>query len=147
MNKIVKYLLIFLFIDLIAVGGYFGYRGLFLNRDDARQTDYEWIVMDESYYPRDYVERFILNEAEAKGYLPVSIKNYGKDKTVLRKFKGRNFAGPKEVELNMMFPGLDDWKLIELKYKDEREREIVRAVLYVCINDNWKVGDSGTVSQ
>ena len=145
MNKIVKYLIIFLIIDVVAFGGYFALKAL-LKGPDAGETDQaEWMVMDEYYTPRDFIERFIFMEAEAQGLLPVSIKNYGRDQKALKRFRGRNFAGPNEAQLTMMFSGMEDWRLVELKYTDEKDREVQRAVLYILIDENWRVGDSGTL--
>jgi hypothetical protein len=33
--------------------------------------------------------------------------------------------------------------LVDLKYKDEKERDIQRTMLYVEIGGQWKVADSG----
>jgi predicted nucleotidyltransferase len=45
----------------------------------------------------------------------------------------------------MAFPDLEDWMLIDIKYKNEKDQEILRTVLYVLIEGNWRVGDSGTL--
>jgi len=47
----------------------------------------------------------------------------------------------------MMFNGLEDWKLVEILYKTEKEQEIQRTVLYVYINGAWSVGDSGELTK
>ncbi|MGD2294273.1 MAG: hypothetical protein PVF22_00380 [Candidatus Aminicenantes bacterium] len=108
-------------------------------------SGYEWVTVDEDYIPQDYVEEFIKNDSAKKGLLPVQIINYGSDKAVLRRFKGKNFARPTEAQLKMMYKGLGEWKLIDLKYSREDEREIQRTILYVYVNGDWMVGDSGSL--
>ena len=110
-------------------------------------ADYEWVTIDEFYIPEDYVEEFIKNDSAEKGLLPVQIKNYGSDTAVLRKFKGKNFAGPSEGEVKMMYKGLGEWKLIDLKYQNKQKKEIQRTILYVYVNGDWMVGDSGTLTK
>jgi len=105
----------------------------------------EWVTIDEFYIPLDYIEEFIKADSEEKGLLPVQIKNYGSNTDVLRKFKGTNFAGPTEAQLNMMYDGLGEWKIIDIKYKNEKDREIQRTILYVYVNGDWMVGDSGSL--
>jgi len=120
------------------------------NLSDEANSDisgYEWVTIDEFYIPEDYVEEFIKNDSAEKGLLPVQIKNYGSDTTVLRKFKGKNFAGPSEAEIKMMYNGLGEWKLIDLKYKNKENKEIQRTVLYVYINGDWMVGDGGSLTK
>lgn len=114
-------------------------------RKGSRAEDYEWTSIDENYVPKNYVEEFIKNDSEQKGIFPVSIRNYGKDASVLRRFRGANFARPNEAALNMAFPGLDDWMLIDIKYKNDKDQEVLRTVLYVEVGGNWRVGDSGSL--
>jgi hypothetical protein len=104
---------------------------------------YEWTIVDENYVPRNYIEEYLKNDAAAKGIFPVSLRNYGKDASILKKFKGSNFAGPSEAVLNMSFKGLEDWMLVDVKYKNEKNREIQRTILYVYLEGAWRVGDSG----
>ena len=108
---------------------------------------YEWVTIDEFYIPEDYVEEFIKNESAENGRLPIQIKNYGNNTTVLRKFKGKNFAGPTEVQVKMMYNGLGEWKLIDLKYKNKEKKDIQRTILYVYVNGDWLVGDSGVLTK
>ena len=108
---------------------------------------YDWVTIDEYYVPEDYVEEFIKNDSAEKGLLPVQIKNYGSNTTVLRKFRGKNFAGPTEAQVNMMYKGLGEWKLIDLKYKNKEKKEIQRTILYVYVNGDWIVGDSGVLTK
>ncbi len=120
------------------------------NTSDEVKLDsstYEWVTIDEFYIPEDYVEEFIKNDSAEKGLLPIQIKNYGNNTAVLRKFKGRNFAGPTEAQIKMMYNGLGEWKLIDLKYKNKEEKNIQRTILYVYVNGDWKVGDSGVLTK
>jgi len=108
---------------------------------------YEWKTIDEFYIPDDYVEEFIKNDSAEKGLLPVQIKNYGNNTEVLRKFKGKNFAGPTEAQVKMMYNGLGEWKIVDLKYKNKEKKDIQRTILYVYVNGDWIVGDSGTLTK
>lgn len=114
-------------------------------RKGSTADDYQWIEIDESYTPQNYVEEFIKNDSEEKGLFPVSIRNYGKDISILRRFRGTNFAKSNEAALKMAFPELEDWMLIDIKYKNEKNQEVLRTVLYVQVEGNWRVGDSGTL--
>ena len=113
-------------------------------RKGSQTDDYEWTTIDENYTPQNYVEEFIKNDSEQKGIFPVNIRNYGKDVSILRRFRGKNFAKPNEAALNMAFPDLEDWMLIDIKYKNEKDQEILRTVLYVQVEGSWRVGDSGS---
>jgi len=104
-----------------------------------------WVTMDESYAPKNAVEEFIKSDAEVRDALPVEIRNYGRDKSVLARFKGRQFAEPTENVLNMFFKGLDDWMVVDIKYKNDKERDVQRTMLYVLAAGRWTVGDSGTL--
>ena len=105
----------------------------------------EWVTIDEFYIPMDYVEEFIKNDSAQKELLPIQIRNFGSDTSILRKFKGSNFAGPSEAQLKMMYKGLGEWKIIELKYKNDEDKEIQRTILYVYVDGSWMVGDSGSL--
>lgn len=144
MNKFMKYLLIFIIIDALLIGGYF----LFIkppssSKTQSAESELQWVVIDEYYTPQNFVEGFIKGDAESKGFLPISIRNYGQDKKFLKKFRGKNFAGPSEAQLKMMYKDLEEWQLIEMKYKDEREREVQLTNLYVLIKEEWRLGDTG----
>jgi hypothetical protein len=43
----------------------------------------------------------------------------------------------------MMYPGMEDWQLVDLKYTTEGGREIIQTILYIYIDGNWRVGDRG----
>lgn len=144
MNKTVKFLIYFLIFDAVVVVGYFAYRAL----KGGGGTDLaavDWVTVDEAYTPKDAVEEFIKNDAQTRDALPVYIKNYGHDPKVLAKFKGKQFARPSPTVLGMYFKGLDDWKIVDIKYKTETEREALRTMLYVFENKLWKVGDTGAL--
>jgi hypothetical protein len=106
---------------------------------------YNWVTIDDAYVPQDDVETFIKTDAQNRGALPVFIRNYGSDKRILGVFKGRQYVTPSPNALTMLNPGLDDWKIVDIRYTTESEREIVRTVLYFKVKGVWKVGDSGTL--
>lgn len=112
-------------------------------RKGSTADDYEWVTIDQSYTPRNYVEEFIKNDSEEKGIFPVSLRNYGRDTSILRRFLGSQFAKPKEAALNMAYPELEDWMIVDIKYENERKQEVLRTVLYIQIDGGWRVGDSG----
>ena len=143
MNKVVKIIIIIVIIDALILLGYFYFRSRSSQKSQPETEEYEWITVDEFYTPKDYVEEFIKSDSITKGLLPVFIRNYGKNKSILRKFRGSNFAGPTDAQLNMMYNGLADWKLVDLKYKPKENREVIRTILYVNVKGTWSVGDSG----
>jgi len=147
MSKIAKIILIFIIVDIMIIGGYFIFKTLSSGKAGSDVEDYEWVLIDETYSPRDYVETFIMQDSAAQGYFPVYIKNYGKNKKILRRFRGNKLANPNEAVLKMMHDGLEDWKIIELKYKNEDDREIKRTILYVMVRGTWKVGDNGDLAR
>jgi hypothetical protein len=114
-------------------------------RQGSQAEDYPWVLIDENYTPQDYVEEYIKNDSEQRGIFPVEIRNYGKDASILRRFRGTNFAKPNEAALKMAYPDLENWMLIDIKYKNEKDQEIMRTVLYVQVEGAWRVGDSGTL--
>jgi hypothetical protein len=143
MNKTLKIVLLFLAFDALALGAYFGIRALGAGSGRAPQDEYEWTTVDEAYQPRDAIETFIKEDARAKGGLPLRIRNYGRNDAVLRRFKGSAFARSKATVLDMTYPGLEDWKLVDLWYTADAGREVKRTVLYVMLKGAWKVADSG----
>ena len=142
MSKNKKALIAFLVFDVIVVAAFLGYRAL-QTKGDPRDP-YAWVAIDESYVPKNDVETFIKTDAETRDALPVFIRNYGADQKILKRFKGKQFARPSVNVLNMFFKGLDDWMIVDIKYKTETEREVVRTVLYIFQNKQWKVGDTGS---
>lgn len=148
MNKTVKIIVIFLVFDIVVLGAYFGIRSATSSKSGKTPMDaYEWKTMDEYYQPADYVEQFIKDDAAAKGIFPVEIRNYGKSGDVLKRFVGKNFARSAVSSLDLAFPGLDDWTLVDVKYKNDKQQEIGRTILYVSVNGQWRVGDSGTLTK
>jgi hypothetical protein len=113
----------------------------------SRADEFPWITIDESYVPRNPIEEFIKTDSAQRGVLPVYIKDYDRDKSILRRFVGSNFARPNQAALNMAFKGLEDWMLVDIKYNNEKGQEVLRTVLYVKIDGQWRVGDSGTLQK
>ena len=132
---------------VVLVGGYYIYNSFLGKSPKSDKDDYDWTVIDEYYTPRDLVEEYIKNDAETRDIFPVSIINYGDDESVLRRFRGSRFAAPTEAQLRMMFKGMEEWKLIDIKYQDDKEREVKRTVLYVYMNGAWSVGDGGQLAK
>lgn len=143
MSKTVKYLIYFLAFDTVVVVGYFGFKALKGGGGTAVAVD--WVTIDESYAPKNAVEEFIKADAEVRGGRPVNIRNYGRDKKVLARFKGKQFAQPTENILSLFFKGLDDWMVVDIKYKNENERDVQRTILYVFADKRWTVGDAGSL--
>ena len=142
MSKIVKYLLLFLLFDAVVIGGYLLIKSM---AGGKKASDYEWITVDEAYAPRNAVEEFIKSDAAIRNALPVQIKDYGQNAGILKRFKGRQFAQPTENVLALFFKDLDDWMVVDIKYKAENEREVVRTMLYIFAGKQWRVGDAGTL--
>ena len=40
-------------------------------------------------------------------------------------------------------PDLDDWTLVDVKYKNEKQQEIARTIPCVSVKNQWRIGDSG----
>ncbi len=124
---------------VVLIGGWAGCK-------KGRQVeDYAWTMIDEYYAPQNDFEEYIKKDFEEKGILPVQIRNYDQDKSILKRFRGANFARPNEAALNMSFQGLEDWLLVAIKYTNEREQEVLRTVLYVQVEGTWRMGDSGSL--
>jgi len=145
MSPTVKILAIIVICAVVAIGGYLLYRGQVAQARAAEEV--VWETVDQNYAPQDDVEAYIKDDAIAKGLLPVYIRNYGNNRKVLGRFKGTNYAQPREGVLAAMNPGLEDWKLIEIKYKAANGLEVLRAVLYVKSTGAWSVVDSGTMME
>jgi hypothetical protein len=145
MNRSLKIILIFLAVDAVLIGGYFGYRAL-SSGGKAPMDAYEWKTMDVAYQPQDAVEEFIKNDAGRQNFFPVYIRNFRQDRAVLKRFRGQKFARASESVLNMTYPGNQDWVLIEIKYKNEKQQEVQRTILYLMLNGTWLVADSGRLA-
>lgn len=144
MNRNTK--ILFLALGLVVAGGAFLLVKV-LAPEKADLSAVPWVTVDEAYPPGDPVESFIKTDAENRGALPVQIRNYGRSEAVLKLFKGKKFAQPSANVLSMFFKALEDWKVVDIKYKAENEREIVRTVLYVLTEKRWTVGDTGVLVQ
>ncbi|MBN1939380.1 MAG: hypothetical protein JW843_07330 [Candidatus Aminicenantes bacterium] len=142
MRKIPKWLVIFLAFDAVVIGGYFGYKALRPGGSDAAEA-YAWVIIDQSYVPKNDVEAFIKTDADNRGALPVQIRNYGSDPKILGRFKGRKYAKPSEKTLEMLNQGLDDWMIVDIRYKAENDRDVIRTMLYLFVKGAWIVGDTG----
>jgi len=147
MSKAIKIIIIIIIIDVVLIGGYFGLKALSSKKSQSDNKEYEWVRVDEYYSPKDNIEEYILKDSQARELLPVFIKNYGRDKKVLKKFRGKNFVNPSVAQVKLQYRSLADWQLIDLKYEDENEREIERTILYVQENGSWKVGDFGILTK
>jgi len=142
MRRTIRSLLLSVFSLAVVVGGYYLIRSMGSGRP---AEEVPWTVVDAAYVPRGAVEEFIKADAERQGALPIQIRNYGRDSKVLGRFRGKQFARPNESVLAMFFKGLDDWTIVDIKYKTESEREVQRTLLYILENGQWKVGDTGTL--
>ncbi len=149
MNKWLKILVIFLFIDVAVVGAYFGLKALKSGSGsgtDARE-DFEWVVVDDYYVPTGSLMEFIKIDGVEKGLLPMEVRNYGRNASLLKQFRGSKFVGPKVSVVEMSYQGLEDWALVELKTKNAEGQEIGRTVLYILFEGKWMIGDSGRLVQ
>jgi hypothetical protein len=146
MKKFIKILNILLIIGAIAIGGLTIGGQIACKGKGSVSSGYDWVTIDKSYNPQNTIEEFLRDDAAAKGYFPVYIKNYGKNKKILRQFKGKRFAQTNnETVLEMQFKGMEDWMIIDLKYKNEKEQEVKRTLLYINVRGKWMLGDSGTL--
>ena len=146
MNK-KRLLILYVIMFVVLVIAYFIYKSFILSPSPKYTQEYEWTVVDEYYTPKDLVEDFIKQDAIARNNLPINIINYGDDSSVLRRFRGKRFARPTEAQLSMMFRGMEEWKLVDIMYKTEKEQEVQRTVLYVYVKGEWTVGDSGQLDK
>jgi hypothetical protein len=147
MSKPLRVLLIFLAFDAVVVGLYFGIKALGSGGGGGGVAEgYEWVTLDASYQPATELEEFVKTSYEEMDLLPLQFRNYGSDAAVLRKFRGAKMAGAGKSVLEMTFPGLEDWAVVDVWIKGEEGREIRRTVLYVLTDNAWKVGDSGRLA-
>jgi hypothetical protein len=143
MSRTVRGLILFLVFDAAVVGGYFLIRSMGSGKGPAGEKP--WTTIDAAYAPRGAVEEFIKSDAAARDALPVEIRNYGRDAGVLGRFRGKQFARPSENVLSLFFKSLDDWTIVDIRYKNENDRQVQRTVLYVLADRQWRVGDTGTL--
>ncbi len=147
MSKTVRHAVVFPILSIIVLAGVTALGPLACKSSGpgGAAAAYPWVTIDENYQTSDPVEAFIKSDSAARNMLPVSIRNYGNDPDILKKFKGARFAAPNAGVLRMFYKGLQDWKLIDLKYKNEKKRDVERTVLYIEDNGAWTVADSGTL--
>jgi hypothetical protein len=143
MSKPLRILIIFLAVDALAVGAYFGIKAIGKGGGEDPTKDYDWITMDAYHQPAAEVEQFIKDDYEERDLLPLQFRNYGRDTAILKRFRGAKLAGAGASVLEMTFQGLEDWAVVDIRVKGEDDREIRRTVLYVLAGNEWKVGDSG----
>jgi hypothetical protein len=143
MNKPLRILLIFLAFDAVAVGVYFGIKAIGSGGAEDPTKGYEWVTLNASYVPTTELEEYIKTSYEEMSLLPLQFRNYGSANAVLRKFRGAKLVGAGKSVLEITFPGLEDWAVVDVWIKGEDGREIRRTVLYVLTDNAWKVGDSG----
>ncbi len=141
MSKPLRILLIFLLVDAVAVGIYFLAKGSGSGADPTK--DFAWLTMDATYQPATELEQSIKIDYEEKGLLPFQFRNYGRNTAVLKKFRGSKLVGAGVSVLEMTFKGLEDWAVVDIWFKGEDNREIRRTVLYILLENAWKVADSG----
>jgi hypothetical protein len=141
MSKPLRMLVIFLLIDAVAVGVYFLAKGSGPGADPTK--DFVWTTMDAYYQPATELEQSIKTDYEEKGLLPFQFRNYGRTAAVLKKFRGSKLVGAGVPVLEMTFKGLEDWAVVDIWIKGENNREIRRTVLYILLENEWKVADSG----
>jgi hypothetical protein len=146
MSKTVRALFVFLAIDAVAAGVYFGVKALGSGRAGDPTAGAEWVTMAASYQPATELEEFIKTDYEAKELLPLQFRNFGRDPAVLKKFRGAKLVGAGVSVLEMQFKGLEDWSIVEIWFKGEEGREIRRTILYVLTDSAWKAGDSGRLA-
>jgi len=147
MSKPLRILLIFLAFDAVVVGLYFGIKALGSGGGGDPREVYEWITLDAYYQPATDLEEYVKTSYEEMDLLPLQFRNYGSDAAVLRKFRGAKMAGAGKSVLEMTFPGLEDWAVVDVWIKGEEGREIRRTILYVLTDNAWKVGDSGRLAE
>jgi hypothetical protein len=143
MNKYLRILILVVVLAAVVAAAYLAYKALAGRSRGEPPDSYEWLTVDEDYVPRNAIEEFIKDDAGQQGLLPIYLRNYGRNPLILRKFRGARFVGANESVLQMSFQGLGDWMVIDLKYRNEQERDIQRTILYVEISGQWQVGDSG----
>lgn len=146
MSKPVRILVIFLLVDALAIGVYFLARGLRAGSGEDPTKSAEWATMDAHFQPTTELEEFIKTNSEEMGLLPMQFRNYGRNASVLKRFRGSKIVGAGKSVLEMAFQGLEDWAVVDIWIRGEEGREIRRTILYVLTDNAWKVGDSGRLT-
>jgi hypothetical protein len=146
MSKPLRILIIFLVVDAVALGLYFGIKALGSGGGEDPTKGTEWVTMDANYQPASDLEQLIKTSYEEMDLLPLQIRNFGSNTAVLKKFRGAKLVGAGRSVLEMTFKGLEDWAIVEVWFKGEVGREIRRTILYVLTANAWTVGDSGRLA-
>jgi hypothetical protein len=146
MSKAVRILLIFLAVDAVVAGLYFGAKALRSGGAKDLPDGPDWVIMDASYQPATELEQVIKTDYEARELLPLQFRNFGRSAAVLKRFRGAKLVGAGVSVLEMTFKGLEDWSIVEIWIKGEEGREVRRTILYVLTANAWKVGDSGRLA-
>jgi len=146
MSKALRILIIFLVVDAVALGVYFGIKALGSGRGEDPTKGYDWVTVDAYSQPATELEQFIKTDYEEKGLLPLQLRNYGRNAAILKKFRGSKLVGAGVSVMEMTFKGLEDWAVVDVWIKGEDDREIRRTILYILTANEWKVGDSGRLA-
>jgi hypothetical protein len=146
MSKPLRILIIFLVVDAVALGLYFGIKALGSGGGEDPTKGTEWVTMDANYQPASDLEQLIKTSYEEMDLLPLQFRNFGSNTAVLKKFRGAKLVGAGRSVLEMTFKGLEDWAIVEVWFKGEVGREIRRTILYVLTANAWTVGDSGRLA-
>lgn len=146
MSKTLRILIIFLVVDVVVLGVYFGVKALRSGRAGNRVEEAAWTTMDAAFQPMTELEEFLKTDYEEKDLLPLQFRNHGRNPAVLKRFRGSKLVGAGVPVLEMTFKGLEDWAIMEIWIKGEDDREIRRTILYVLTANEWKVGDSGRLA-
>lgn len=146
MSKALRILVIFLVVDAVAIGLYFGIKALGTGGGGDPTEGTDWFTMDASYQPASEIEEIVKKSYEEMDLLPLQVRNFGSNTAVLKKFRGAKLVGASESVLEMTFKGVEDWAIVEIWFKGEEGREIRRTILYILSGNEWKVGDSGRLA-
>jgi len=146
MSKALRILVYFLIFDVVAVGLYFGIKAIGAGGGADPTAAVDWATLDAYTQPSTELEEFIKTDYEEKELLPLQYRNFGRNRAVLKKFRGSKMAGSGVSVLEMTFKGLEDWAIVEIWFKGEDGREIRRTILYILTDNVWKAGDSGRLA-
>jgi hypothetical protein len=143
MSKALRILVIFLVVDAVALGIYFGVKALGSGGGDDPTKGTDWFTMDAYYQPASEIEEIVKKSYGEMDLLPLQVRNFGSNTAVLKKFRGAKLVGAGKSVLEMTFKGVEDWAIVEVWFKGEEGREIRRTILYILQGNEWKTGDSG----
>lgn len=146
MSKALRILIIFLAVDAVAIGVYFGIKAMGSGGGGDPTKGYDWFTVDAYYQPASEVEEIVKKSYEEMDLLPLQVRNFGSDTAVLKKFRGAKLVGANKSVLEMTFKNVEDWAIVEVWFKGEEGREIRRTILYILSGNEWKTGDSGRLA-